>query len=321
MVASAAGSEAKDAVSPLIAPVAETSGSSALGHDAQLAGEAAAVDTHAIAATRTKLLIERVKTRGPGGGPQRVPNRCSSSRMQRSRSAPILKAPSPRPMPPRSDSALSMVAQPQQVGRTQPLHPKLKRRAATPRKQRVAPADSSWSQPRRRRGRDKASAEPKPSASAGATSSAGLRIHGARKPCFASQDREMQRLARSKEQQPPAQSSAPKHIVHTALLSPNIVAQRRKPPLSERGVGAPRVVRGRFQPLRSLVREPPPISTEPQMEKLLAEVVAEDAKLGLVGSPPPVGWAEKRKVAPVTPAPISGVAVAQTPTMRIATAT
>ena len=70
MVASAAGSEAKDAVSPLIAPVAETSGSSALGHDAQLAGEAAAVDTHAIAATRTKLLIERrVKTRGPGRGP------------------------------------------------------------------------------------------------------------------------------------------------------------------------------------------------------------------------------------------------------------
>ena len=69
MVASAAGSEAKDAVSPLIAPVAETSGSSALGHDAQLAGEAAAVDTHAIAATRTKLLIERrVKTRGRARG-------------------------------------------------------------------------------------------------------------------------------------------------------------------------------------------------------------------------------------------------------------
>ena len=41
--------------------------------------------------------------------------------------APILQAPSPRPMPPRSASALSMVAQPQQVGRTQPLHPKLKR--------------------------------------------------------------------------------------------------------------------------------------------------------------------------------------------------
>ena len=256
--------------------------------------------------------------------------------MHRSRTAPILQAPSPRPMPPRSASALSMVAQPQQVGRTQPLHPKLKRRAATESKQ------PKWgvSQPRRRRGRDKASADSKPSSSAGP---AGLRIHGARKPCFASQEREMQRLARSKEQQPPA-PSGPKHIVHTALLSPNINL-RKKPPLSERGAGAPRVVRGRFQPLRSLAREPPPTATEPQMQRLLAEVVAEDAKairagrrdqeLGLVGSPPPVGQAEKRKVVPVSspssPSPAlvvshvqmgpHKVAVAQTPTMRVVTGT
>ena len=198
-------------------------------------------------------------------------------------------------MPPRSASALSMVAQPQQVGRTQPLHPKLKRRAATESKQ------PKWgvSQPRRRRGRDKASADSKPSSSAGP---AGLRIHGARKPCFASQEREMQRLARSKEQQPPA-PSGPKHIVHTALLSPNINL-RKKPPLSERGAGAPRVVRGRFQPLRSLAREPPrprpslKCSCRERRRRGAIRAGRRDQELGPAGSPPPVGQAENGRSCP-----------------------
>ena len=207
MVASAAGSEARAAVSPLISPVGRTSGSAALGHAAQLAGSPAAVDAHAIAAAGNTV---------SHGGAAKI-TACLPG-VLRGRGPRRSQAPSP-PDAPSIGWRLSMVAQPQRVRRTQPLHPKLKRRAATDSKTGV-------SQPRRRRGRDD-DADSKPALGR----ALGLRIHGARKPCFAAGARDaalgaIEGAAASRAERPEAHRS-------TALLSPNI-SLRKKPPLSER---------------------------------------------------------------------------------------